>query len=635
MRYKLAAILFLINSLAANLITQDEAQKIIKNFLDFHVDQKVISEPLYQKLKKNFIHLFDPDKSYLLEGELSTFTELESDIIKKNIETLEKGKFDGWQKEFYAFKHTIQRARSLRHEVYRQLLLELQFERSSLSQNQLIYARDLQELKDRWFKKIARYLQQELKFVGLKTATLQQKKIVFELFEKKMAHMEEKFLSKDRASVFYEHFLKSFAKSLDAHSAFFTKAEGQELKKSLEKQFEGVGVSLRESLIGIVVTDLILNAPAFNAGVKKGDVLLALNGQSVEELTYEEILRKLEGPKGSEVRLSFSRGQSKDLYQVILKRQTVVLSEGRIKITSRPYGSGLLGVIKLSSFYDNKMGASSEIDLKEAIRELKAQGELCGLILDLRQNSGGFLTQAVKVAGLFMKTGLVAVSRYAHGRISYLRDLDPTRYYEGPLIVLTSKASASAAEVVAGALQDYGRALIVGDDRTYGKGSIQYQNVTEADAKNYFKVTVGRYFTVSGKTTQIDGVKADILVPSFYHQFNIGERYLDNPLSSDQIAPHYIDPLLDIDEAKKGWFQKNYLPFLQTKEVFWSQCVDWLKSNSEFRIESNVSYKQFLEEPFESQQRFEEDPPLKEAIAILKDALILLDRDTKSCIKKL
>jgi carboxyl-terminal processing protease len=396
-----------------------------------------------------------------------------------------------------------------------------------------------------------------------------------------------------------------------------------------------VGVSLRESLIGIVVTDLILNAPAFNAGVKKGDVLLVLNGQSVEELTYEEILRKLEGPKGSEVRLSFSRGQSKDLYQVILKRQTVVLSEGRIKITSRPYGSGLLGVIKLSSFYDNKMGASSEIDLKEAIRELKAQGELCGLILDLRQNSGGFLTQAVKVAGLFMKTGLVAVSRYAHGRISYLRDLDPTRYYEGPLIVLTSKASASAAEVVAGALQDYGRALIVGDDRTYGKGSIQYQNVTEADAKNYFKVTVGRYFTVSGKTTQIDGVKADILVPSFYHQFNIGERYLDNPLSSDQIAPHYIDPLLDIDEAKKGWFQKNYLPFLQTKEVFWSQCVDWLKSNSEFRIESNVSYKQFLEEPFESQQRFEEDPPLKEAIAILKDALILLDRDTKSCIKKL
>ena len=213
MRYKLAAILFLINSLTANLITQDEAQKIIKNFLDFHVDQKVISEPLYQKLKKNFIHLFDPDKSYLLEGELSTFTELESDIIKKNIETLEKGKFDGWQKEFYAFKHTIQRARSLRHEVYRQLLLELQFERSSLSQNQLIYARDLQELKDRWFKKIARYLQQELKFVGLKTATLQQKKIVFELFEKKMAHMEEKFLSKDRASVFYEHFLKSFAKS--------------------------------------------------------------------------------------------------------------------------------------------------------------------------------------------------------------------------------------------------------------------------------------------------------------------------------------------------------------------------------------------------------------------------------------
>jgi carboxyl-terminal processing protease len=633
MRFKLATILFVINNVVANVLTQEDAQRIIKTFLDFHVDQKSITESLYSKLKKNFINFFDSDKSYLLESEVQDFNELDPVQVNKNIEILEKGKFDAWQKEFYAFKYSVQRARSIRHEIYRQLLLELQYEGSSLSQNQLIYARDIQELKDRWYKKINRFLSQEMKFAGLQSLSFEQKKLVFDLLEKRVSKHEEKFLSKDRLTAFHEHFLKSFAKSLDAHSAFFTKQEGLELKKSLEKQFDGVGISLRESILGVIVLDTVPNAPAFNAGIKKGDILLFINGQDVTKMSYEEILKYLEGPKGSEVRLSLLRGSSKEAYQVILQRQTVVLADGRIKTTHVPYGNGVIGIVKLSSFYDNKMGASSEIDLKEAISHLKKHYNVLGIILDLRQNSGGFLSQAVKVAGLFMKTGVVAVSRYAHGRVSYLRDLDPNRYYEGPLVVLTSKASASAAEVVAAALQDYGRALIIGDDRTYGKGSIQFQNVTEADAKNYFKVTVGRYFTVSGKTTQIDGVKADIHVPSFYHPFNIGERFLDNPLSSDRIAPHYIDPLIDIDESKKAWFQKNYLPYLQTKEIFWSQCLDCLKSNSQFRIENSSSYQKFLEEPLESQKRIDEDPPLKEAVLILKDALILKDHETKSCIK--
>jgi carboxyl-terminal processing protease len=350
-------------------------------------------------------------------------------------------------------------------------------------------------------------------------------------------------------------------------------------------------------------------------------------------MAFEDILKSLEGPKGSEIALTLKKGCVDETYQVVLSRQTVVLAEGRIKAHSVPCGLGRLGIIKLSSFYDNKMGASSEADLKEAIASLRKQGHLMGLVLDLRQNSGGFLSQAVKVSGLFINAGVVAVSRYAHGRVSYLRDLDPHRYFDGPLIVLTSKASASAAEVVAGALQDYGRALIVGDDRTYGKGSIQYQNVTDAEAKNYYKVTVGRYFTVSGKTTQIDGVKADIQVPSFYHQFKIGERFLENPLSADRIAPHYVDPLLDIDENKKGWFQKNYLPFLQTKEIFWSQSLSCLKANSQFRIGNSADYQKFLEAPFESQKNHEEDLPLKEAIAILKDALVLNQADTSACIK--
>jgi carboxyl-terminal processing protease len=633
MRFRLITILISANCLFAETLNQEDAIKVLKTFLDYHVDQKQIDQPFLEKIKKNFINLFDSEKTYLLQSEVESFKDDNLHNIQKNIETLEKGKFDAWQKEFYAFKYSIQRARGLRDEIYRQLLLELQQSSSGLSQNQLVYARDFPELKERWIKKISRFLAQELKFLGLEKASYKHKEEAFRILEAKIQKQEERFMAKDRQACFYEHFLKTFAKSLDAHSAFFTKNEGLELKKSLEKQFEGIGVSLRESLYGIVVTDLVAGAPAHKAGIQKGDLLLSINGKLCKDLSYDDVLKSLEGPKGSEVKLTLKKHQTGDHYCVTVQRQTVVMQEGRINSKVIPYGNGLIGVIKLSSFYDNKRGASSEIDLKEAISQLKSQGPLYGLVLDLRQNSGGFLSQAVKVAGLFMKTGVVAVSRYAHGRVTYLRDLDPKRYFEGPLVVLTSKASASAAEVVAAALQDYGRALIVGDDRTYGKGSIQYQNVTEQDPRHYYKVTVGRYFTVSGKTTQIEGVRADINVPSFYHQFNIGERFLENPLSSDKIAPHYLDPLLDIEDSKKAWFQKNYLPYLQTKEIFWAESLTLLKANSQFRIDNSEKYQKFLQEPLESLQKSEEDLPLKEAVSILKDALILNNDNAKSCIK--
>jgi len=623
MRFFKLGLLLCANCLFAEPLEPEETVKMIKTFLDYHVEKKALDEPLYEKLSKNFKNLFDPEKVYLIEDDFDKEV-IGLRIVEKNIDTLDKGKFDVWQKEFYAFKHSILRARGLRDEIYRQLLLELQLEKSSFAQNQLLYARDLLELKERWIKKLVRFVTSEFKHAKIKAPTIEQKKRAFELFEKKVYRQEEKFLGKDRHAAVYEHFLKAFAKALDAHSCYFTKDEGHELRKSLEKQYEGIGVTLKEGILGVEVIDLSAGGPADQAGLSKGDFLISVDQRNVLDLKYEEILKALEGPRGSLVTLVLRRGGTEGrLYTAQVKRQVVVLADGRLKVDSVPFGTGQIGLIRLSSFYDNKAGASAEIDMKEAISHLKKKKELYGLILDLRNNSGGFLSQAVKVTGLFIKAGLVAVSRYAHGRVAYLRDLDPSRYFEGPLIVLTSKASASAAEVVAQALQDYGRALIVGDLESYGKGSIQYQNVTESDAKHYFKVTVGRYFTVSGRTTQIEGVKADIHVPSQYHQFNIGERFLDNPLSSDRIAPHYIDPLLDIEESKKGWFQKNYLPFLQAKEVFWAQRLGALRKASYYRIQNNAIYQKFLTQPLGGHNPHEGDPPLTEAVAILKDALIL------------
>ncbi len=200
--------------------------------------------------------------------------------------------------------------------------------------------------------------------------------------------------------------------------------------------------------------------------------------------------------------------------KVDLKREKIIMENERLVFSAEPFADGYIGKLTLPSFYESSDSNSCEADIRKAITELKKKGKVLGLVLDLRNNLGGFLSQAVKVSGLFMTSGVVVISKYAEGQVQYLRNLDPRIHYAGPLVILTSKLSASAAEIVAQALQDYGVGLVVGDERTYGKGTIQYQTVTDTSAASFFKVTVGRYYTVSGRSTQIEGVKADIVVPT-------------------------------------------------------------------------------------------------------------------------
>jgi carboxyl-terminal processing protease len=221
---------------------------------------------------------------------------------------------------------------------------------------------------------------------------------------------------------------------------------------------------------------------------------------------------------------------------------------------------------------------------------------------------------------------VVVISKYAQGEIQYLRNLDPRIHYSGPLVILTSKLSASAAEIVAQALQDYGVGLVVGDERTYGKGTIQYQTVTDTSAASFFKVTVGRYYTVSGRSTQIEGVKADLVVPTPYSAYNIGERYLEYALKNDQISPAYADPLTDVPAQTQLWFQKNYLPYLQKKESAWVQMVPKLKTNSEFRLDHDPNFQVFLKKMDAEEVDFDvgvNDLQMGEAIHIVKDMINL------------
>jgi carboxyl-terminal processing protease len=318
-------------------------------------------------------------------------------------------------------------------------------------------------------------------------------------------------------------------------------------------------------------------------------------------MPFEELLDLVRGESAQKVHLKLERKEGLDRskeassYTVDLEPAMITINDGRVETSYVPYQDGIIATIVLRSFYKGANGITSENDVSRALAQLQKVGPIKGLILDLRGNPGGFLTQAVKVAGLFLTSGVVVISKYANGEERYYRDINGTTDYQGPMVVLTSKTTASAAEIVSQALQDYGVALVVGDVQTYGKGTIQSQTVTaDQNTPSYFKVTVGTYYTVSGKTPQKQGVKADIVVPGEFSLDYIGEQYDDEAPDPDTIVAVYTDPLADVPANLKPWFQRYYVPTLQKRQQGLQALLPALRKQSFYRLHHSPEYKKFM-----------------------------------------
>ncbi len=605
-------------------LSSQKVHETIETMLEHHVEFKNFSPLLAKRSFKLFVEQFDPSKVYFLASEASSFLAMSDQHLEEIVEDHRKGRYVAYEQVNDMISESILRARKIRKNLRSKLLSQ---DLSLVKEGVENFAKSTEELTQKIYYQLASFLLSEQKWEGLESLSTQEKIRMLDLWEKRLARREDPYLANRHSSYLPMHILKSFAKSLDSHSSFFTQEEAYDLKTALEKQFEGIGIVLREGIKGVVIKDLVPQSPAEVSGcIQKGDLLLSVNGRSTSTLSYEEVLTLLRGERGEKVSLGFKRG--KKTWKVDLIREKVVMQGDRVRYCSVPFDSGILGRIDIPSFYESGDGSSCSSDLKDALHALKAQGSLMGLVLDLRENSGGFLSQAVKVASLFMSGGVVVVSKYAEDQMQYLRHTDGKVFYQGPLIILTSKASASAAEIVAQALQDYGIALVVGDERTYGKGTIQYQTVTDKKSSSLFKVTVGKYYTVSGRSTQIEGVHADIIVPTNYAPFPVGEKYLLYPLKNDQIESVFTDPLKDIAPKSKSWMRKHYLPNLQKKLSFWTEALPVLQKNSEDRLQKNPNFVRFLQQihsnlPEDSSFSQEEDLQMEEALYILQDMVFL------------
>lgn len=279
-------------------------------------------------------------------------------------------------------------------------------------------------------------------------------------------------------------------------------------------------------------------------------------------------------------------------------------------------------------------------DLAKAYNSIAKENKVRGVILDLRMNAGGLLPQAVEVVGLFIKKGIVSSIKDENGNVQHIRDIDSNRIWDGPLLVLVDRLSASAAEIVAQALQDYGRALVIGDDHTYGKGSFQTFTLTTqgngaTDPNGEYKVTRGRYYTVSGKTPQLVGVQSDIVIPGELSFMEVGEEYAKYPLENDSIPPNFEDTLSDVPFFQRERIRRLYQFDMQEPITKFKAPLEQLKRNSAQRISNNKLFQNFLayvknsdEESVEPQVYL--DYQMQEAVNVMKDFIWLIQVEQPS-----
>lgn len=395
-------------------------------------------------------------------------------------------------------------------------------------------------------------------------------------------------------------YLEAFARALDPHSDFMPRDNNEDFRISMSLSLQGIGATLSSQDGFTVVDDLIPGGPAARSGqIDPQDKIIAVGQdagpmENVIEMELRDVVKKIRGKKGTKVHLALLRkkGGSTKRFEITLVRDEIKLDDQAASISYLDKEVGgqkkKLGIINFPSFYSDahRGGRSSAADVKKLIAEART-AKADGLVLDLSNNGGGSLEDAVKVAGLFFAKGNVVKqsSRDEAREEITLADTDSTVDWPGPLVVLTSRVSASASEIVAGTLKDYKRAVIVGSDHTFGKGTVQsvIEIPPQTGELGALKVTVGMFYTAGGNSTQHRGVDADVVIPGAFDTDDIGEKSLDYSLPPSKIAS-FMSDTANVKDVASYW------------RPIQSDWVKALAEKSKVRVDKSEDFKKIVEE---------------------------------------
>jgi len=609
-------------------ISPKEAKGKIEEVLRSHASYKAFTPELMKRVLQNYLDELDPTKTYFLSPEILAWTQPSEDLLQRAL--------GGFKTTDYAVFHEI-------HALFLQAIERRAQIEAEITGAVLPTGVKSEEFKDLTW--VADRSEMATRILRIKALQLEAAdKVGDESRERFLQRMQKRRLNREaeltgqspeeQSRVVLTHVLKAATSALDSHTNYFTPSEANQFMIQVQQRLFGIGAQLRDDLDGLTIMRILENSPAEQSmKLKINDKIIAVNGEPVVGMDITEAVELIRGEKGTPVRLTFLRDGEKMELELI--RGEVVLEESRLETHLEPYGDGQIATLRLFSFYQDQKFSSAQ-DMRKALEQCKKDHKLKGVIVDLRGNAGGLLTQAVSVTGLFITKGVVVSVKDNTGKVQHLREVEGKPVWDGPLIVLVNRASASAAEIVAQTLQDYGRALVVGDESTFGKGSFQTftldpVNNPKVNPQGEFKVTRGRYYTVSGKSPQLQGVRSDIVVPGLLSQIEIGEKFAKFPLENDEIEPHFEDDLSDLSAFQRLQLGAQYRYNLQPRLFTYAPVLDILKRNSKLRIDGNKNYQTFLvdleKKNFDSPQMDlfgQTDLQYLEVLNVMKDLVYLL-----------
>jgi len=522
-----------------------------------HYDPQIINDDFSIKVYDDFIDAVDSQKRFLLKSDIELFSQFRLSIDDQ---------INSSDIAFFNIVYETLITRIDEVESFYSEILEDPFnfqinEEINLDYENLDYASNLAELKRIWRKRLKL---SALDGYASKKEIKDQEEVISEEeieIESRTAISENlkdffQFNSELERSDWFSLYLNSIVTQFDPHTSYLAPEAKEVFDQNISGKFQGIGARLFKRNQQVEISEIIIGGPVWRDNLLNvGDIIIAV-AQSAEEEPTEISLMKLtdatdliKGEKGTNVFLTIKRVDG-GIEQVEITRDIVELEETYAKSSIIKDDSNVYGLINLPKFYvdfDDYGERNAASDLKKEILELKNKN-INGLILDLRNNGGGSLKTVVDITGFFIEKGPVVQVKSIGGRKEILKDNDPSIIWDGPLVILVNEFSASASEILAAALQDYNRAIILGSKQTYGKGTVQnvvdLNNVISGNTYGdlgSLKITTDKFYRVNGGSTQLEGVKSDLIFPNRYSYIDIGEKDLENPLSWDKIDPARYD----------------------------------------------------------------------------------------------
>ena len=524
-----------------------------------HFQPKDFNDEFSLEVYKRFLNRIDPYKHYFYKSDIEVFKQYEQQLDDQ---------IQNYEIEFFniVYERLTQRINES-VDVYNDILskpFDYEINENFNSESEeLDYVSSRNEMYERWRK--------QLKFTTLSSyhdllSDQQSKSNNSDLTTKTKEQIEEEsrlstlgnleqtaiYFNDLRRDDWLSIYINSIAESFDPHTYYFAPQDKDRFDASMSGKYEGIGARLEKKMNEIRITELISGGSAWRQNkLQVGDIILKVRQENENEAVsvlgkrLDDAVKLIKGPKGTSVILTLRRvdGTIEDLK---IPRDEIELEETYVKSSILKSDDYIFGVINLPKFYidfEDLNSRNATTDLKKEIQRLKSEG-MNGLVLDLRNNGGGSLKTVVDIGGLFIDKGPIVQVRSTGYDSEVLRDRDPSIIWDGALVILVNEFSASASEILAAAMQDYKRAVVIGSKQTYGKGTVQniidlnkmIKNNTNGDM-GALKFTTQKYYRINGGSTQLEGVKSDIVLPNRYTYMDMGEKDQDNPLPWDEIQP--------------------------------------------------------------------------------------------------